>query len=410
MVKDNLFIFRDRIDDKDNRWPIITDAERDAVVNCLDEGEISYYSNDRKIRELEAKFSLYHKRKYALAVNSGTSALFIAYLCCGLCEEDEVLVPNYTFPATVLPLLHIKCKPILVDCEYGLPFPSAIEYAKKITKKTKVMVVTHMDGLPAKSVQLRKLASEHNLLLIEDVAQSLGAVRDGESAGYFGDISIFSLTNKKIVVGGEGGVLLTDNREIYEKAILYSYLQKRSYEEISQGDLQSYCYTGLGFNFRIHPFSAAMACVQFDKFPSEISRRREFENWLTKILLRFDFIEPILPDSNVLKGQYSIKYKVSLSSDAIDRLVIAANEAGIPIERTTTKLLSQTAIFSVGSHSFKVANGLNTNFCFNENETFPNSQDYILSTIRLPALYSAEQKFREKLERSIVTVFGGNYG
>ncbi|WP_445374652.1 DegT/DnrJ/EryC1/StrS family aminotransferase [Photorhabdus tasmaniensis] len=390
-----------------NPWPIISELEKEEILRCLDSGEISYYASGKKIHELEGKFKCFLGRKYAVALNSGTSALYLAFLCCGFSREDEILVQSYTFPATVMPLLHINCTPLLVDNAPGKSYPTVAEFQERLSLKTKAIVITHMDGIPAQMHEIKAFAEKHNLIIIEDCAQALGASRDGSLVGTMGDISIFSITDKKIVVGGEGGILLTDDYTIYEKVILLGYLQKRSFEDVALPELSKFSYTGLGFNFRMHPFAAAMACVQFDSFKKHLENRRKFEKWLDKLLEPFNFVYPIESGKNVVKSQYSIKYFIDNSRCDINELVKAGKRCGLPIEKTTTVPLHRSAIFSNESLEFVKEHGFNERFSRNSDFYFPNSEEYVNNSIRFPALYTNDPKYRDWFSMNIRSLFAG---
>ena len=194
-------------------WPVIGDKTRNAVLNQLYES-ISIYNRSGIIERLENRLSEYYGKKHALLTNSGTSAIHSMFAGSGLNEGDEVIVPAYTFYASATPLFFTGSIPVLADCRKdGNIDPRYVE--SKISKNTKGIAVTHMWGLPCDMESIEKLARKFNLMLFEDASHAHGAKYRGRKIGTFGNASAFSLQAQKILTGGEGGILLTDNDEIF---------------------------------------------------------------------------------------------------------------------------------------------------------------------------------------------------
>ncbi|MFW6017159.1 MAG: DegT/DnrJ/EryC1/StrS family aminotransferase, partial [bacterium] len=254
-------------------WPIIDEEDIIYLNNIIKKNELSFNYTDKEIRKLEDEFINLIDCDYALALNSGTSALHVAFMSIGLKKGDKVAVPSYTFPATVMPLLSLGVNITFIDTEMYSPRLCCTDLKRKLSKDFKCIVVSHLDGIPSNMPRIKRIAEKNNCFLIEDCAQALGSKIDNCNVGNFGDIGIFSLQQKKLIASGEGGVLVTSDRNIYEKAILYSYLQKRSVEEVKDKQLSKYAYTGLGYNFRIHPLSAALANCQLSRFKKILSKR-----------------------------------------------------------------------------------------------------------------------------------------
>lgn len=285
-------------------WPLIENEEKEAVIRQLESGDISVNDRSGIIKELEDNFAGYHGMKYALSVNNGTSALYSAYFACNIHDGDEVIAPAYTFMATVTPLLHLNAVPILCDgqSDTGNILPS--EIIAKITSKTKAIVVTHMWGHPCEMDEIVRIAKEHNLYLIEDCSHAHGATYKGRKVGTFGDVSCFSLQGKKIIYAGEGGILLTNNREIYERAILLGHYRKRTSEEVNSSFLKDFSKTGYGLKFRMHPLAAALANVGLEKLDARIEQRAKNLNYLSELLADIPGIEPPVTYDYVTRGAY----------------------------------------------------------------------------------------------------------
>ena len=191
--------------------------------------------------------------------------MHIAYLASGISKNDEVIVSDYTFPATVIPLFLIGAKPILcdVDKDFANIDPKKIE--KLITKKTKAVAVTHWWGQPCDMEEILRITKKYKLKLIEDCAHAPGAKFKNKFVGNFGDFGCFSLDNNKLLASGEGGVLVSNNYESHQKAILFSDFGSRLYNEIKIQKFKKFIQTGLGTKYRIHFLAAKVADERLKK-------------------------------------------------------------------------------------------------------------------------------------------------
>jgi dTDP-4-amino-4,6-dideoxygalactose transaminase len=277
-------------------WPPITKKTADAVLNQL-QSSISIYDRSGIIEKLENRLAAYHGKKHALLTNSGTSALHSMFVGAGMKDGDEVICPAYTFYATATPLFFTGAIPVLADCrEDGNIDPEEIE--KKINGKTKAIVVTHMWGMPCDMAPIIDVATKNGIMLLEDGSHAHGAIYRGQKAGTFGTASAFSLQGQKTLTGGEGGVLLTDNDEIFYKALLLGHYNKRCLKEIPrQHPLYQYAVTGMGLKLRIHPIAAAIADEQFDNLEDILRGRRAVAKKMIDELGEFPGIKvPRVPD------------------------------------------------------------------------------------------------------------------
>lgn len=226
------------------------------------------------IERFEQLLAEYVGRRYAVVFNSGTSALHAALLAYNIGEGDEVIVPSFTFIATANAPLFVGAKPVFADIEektYGLD-PGDIK--RKITPKTKAIMPMHYGGCPCLIEELGEIAREHDLLLIEDAAESLGATVNGKKAGTYGDCAIFSFCANKIITTGEGGAVVTDSEEIREKLKLvrsHGRAEKANYFSSTE----SMDYVALGYNFRMPDIIAALGIAQLKKIDKIIQMRRQ---------------------------------------------------------------------------------------------------------------------------------------
>ena len=249
-------------------------------------------------------------KKHAVAFNSGTSALHAILLAHGIKQGDEVIVPSFTFIATANSVLFVGAEPVFADIEgdtYGLD-PEDVK--KKITDKTKVVMPIHYGGLPCHIRELKEIAEDHKLLLIEDAAESLGANVDGKPVGSFGDAAMFSFCGNKVMTTGEGGMIATDQHDIYEKLKLirsHGRLEKEGYFT----SIKTMDYVTLGYNWRMSNITAALGISQLKKLDKLIGMRRENAAYMSKHLSNISGVEPPNPPKAYFHvyQMYTIKVK-----------------------------------------------------------------------------------------------------
>ena len=255
-------------------WPIVTEEIIEAVVAALRQGKMSETADTGFNVELEEAFKRYHGCQYALAVNSGTAALDCAVFAAGVGPGDEVitspLVPGYV----VTPILHLNGIPVFadVDPKTGCLAPDEVE--KHITKATRAIMVVHLNGHPADMDPIMEIAARHGLKVIEDCAHSQGSVYKGKKVGILGHVSAFSLQSVKNMPCGEGGMVLTNDQEVYERATFVAHHPARLKQCLTMEKYRRYVDTGLGWNYRIHLAAAAIGVVQMKHFDKIMALRR----------------------------------------------------------------------------------------------------------------------------------------
>lgn len=240
-------------------WPIYGPAAQHRVVELVRDSKTFDYGYGPEIAALESDFASMHGRRFALALSSGTAALFATFSALGLGPGDEVIVPDYTFFSTATPLFLLGAIPVLADVSEpeGNIDPRAAE--DLVGPGTAAIVVTHLWGHPADLGSLRAIACRHGLALVEDCSHAHGSTLDGGPVGRSGDIAIFSIGGHKAVSGGMGGILLTDSEDLYSRACLLATFRHRTDLTIRLPDYHPLLPTGLGGNFRITPIAAVLA-------------------------------------------------------------------------------------------------------------------------------------------------------
>jgi perosamine synthetase len=330
-------------------WPPIGEEELEAVRALTSRGEISYYGREGVLADFEDAFKTYHNCKYALAVSSGTAALHSAFVACGIGPGDEVIAPTHTFLATVTPILATNGLPVLVDCEYDNEGIDPEAVAKAITPRTKALVVTHLWGHPVEMQPILSIAARHKLRVIEDCSHAHGSLYRGEKVGTLGDVGCFSLQSKKIVAAGQGGILITNDQDIYERAILFGHFRVRAEESVFQPDLRKFADTGYGLNYRIHPLGAALAMAQFPKLDDRIEQRRRRLEYLSQGISEIPGITPPTTRPHVTRGAfygYKPRYCAEdLAGLSMDVYIRALRAEGLEIKRPGSEPLHLSSLF-----------------------------------------------------------------
>jgi perosamine synthetase len=267
----------------------------EAVTNIIKKG--TYWATGPQIKEFAERIAEYVETKYAVAFNSGTSALHAILMAYDIKEGDEVIVPSLTFISTANATLFVGAKPVFAEIEdttYGLDLE---DVRKRITNKTRAIIPVHYGGCPCLHIkELKQIAEENNLLLIEDAAAALGAKIGNEKVGTFGDAAMFSFCQSKIISTGEGGIIVTDSKEIYEKLkLIVSHGRAENADYFSSAELMD--YIAIGYNFRMPTMNAALGISQLKKIDRIIDMRRKNAEHYTSNLIDIDGIKPwIHPD------------------------------------------------------------------------------------------------------------------
>lgn len=370
-------------------WPKITADTEEAVKKQLYES-ISIYDNSGVIGRLENALSKIFCRK-TLLTNSGTCALYSMFVGAQFTRDDEVICPTYTFFATVTPLFFTGAIPILADCDTeGNIDPEDIK--RRITKKTKAILITHMWGNPCNMKKIVEIAQKHRLLLLEDISHSFGATYEGKLVGTFGDAAACSLQGQKTLTGGEGGFLLSHSDEFIYRALLLGHYNKRCKNEISSTDkLAKFSLTGMGLKFRIHPLAAAVAEEQLTKINTILKGRRKIAEILIKGLSGVKGIEVPKLGSEKESSWYAfiLKYKSEelggLSREKFYESLEAEGCTEIDIPSSTSPL-HLINLFQNPEELFpEYASKLNY-----KKGDFPNAEKFHESILKLPVWYEEQ--------------------
>ena len=294
--------------------PIIKEEEIEEVVKVLKSG---FIAQGPKVAEFEEKFAEFVGAKYAIATSSGTTALHVALLSCGIGEGDEVITTPFTFAATGNSILYTGARPAFVDIDkdtFNID-PEKIEEA--ITSKTKAIMPVQLYGQSADMDKINEIAKKHDLYVIEDAAQAHGSIYKDKKVGNMGDMACFSFYPTKNMTTSEGGMITTNNKELAEKARMIR----------AHGETNRYEHAVLGYNFRMTDIAAAIGLAQLKKIDGFNQKRIDNANYLTKELEDIDGIATpkVLDKVKHVYHQYTIK----IESGDRDEWVKFLNENGI---------------------------------------------------------------------------------
>ncbi len=255
--------------------PDITDAERKAVQDVLKTPTLSL---GPQIRAFEKRLAKFAGRKYAIVVNSGTSALHLIIRSLGIGKGDEVITTSFSFIASANAMLFEGAKPVFVDIgkdTFNID-PAKIERA--ITKRTKAILAVDVFGQPAAWDKILVIAKKYRLKVIEDSAEAIGAAYKGKKCGSFGNASIFSFYPNKQMTTGEGGVILTDDKKIAE--LCWSMTNQGR----KQGEGKWLEHVRLGYNYRMTEMQAALGLAQLKRLPEMLRRRAAVASLYSRLL------------------------------------------------------------------------------------------------------------------------------
>lgn len=248
--------------------PEISDAELNAVGEVLKSG---YLVQGKFVRKFEEKIEAYLHVNHAIAVSNGTAALHLALVSLGIGYGDEVIVPDFTFPATANVVELVGAKPVFVDIQLDTFNIDMTQIEAKIKKNTKAIIPVHEFGLAANLDDIIDMSKKYGLFVIEDAACALGTTYKEEFAGTKGDIGCFSLHPRKAITTGEGGIIVTNNDEIASKL----QILRNHGMTMTDGIVD---FVQAGFNYRMTDIQGAIGNVQIEKLDYIIERRRQLAN------------------------------------------------------------------------------------------------------------------------------------
>lgn len=344
------------------------------------------------ISEFQDKAKKYFGLKHILPTNSGTSALFEMFYAVGLQPNDEVIVPVYTFFATATPLFVLGCIPILADClDNGNINPEDIK--RKITSKIKAIVITHMWGIPCDMDEIMEVSKTYNIPILEDSSHAHGALYRGKMAGTFGQCSAWSLGAKKLITGGQGGMLGTNNDDVYQKAVLFGHANNKRIKDITLENLLPYTTSGVGLNLRMHPFSAALIIDQLEHYKNQVEEKNEVAKYLINEIENIPGLKtPRIPKNSRPAWYgfpiiYDSTYFNNIPREKFVDALIAEGATGFDIPHTTSPL-TEFDIFNERGVHFDRTKKIKKYYSKND---FVNAERFHANIFKLPVWYGNER-------------------
>lgn len=277
-----------------------------------------------EISKLEEKLCNITGAKYAVAVSNGTAALHIACLAAGIKKGDEVITTPMTFAASANCAIYCGARPVFADINPETYNISQASIRENITSHTKAVVAVDFTGQAVELDEIKDICNEHNLILIEDAAHSIGTKYKGKPVGSIANMTCFSFHPVKTVTAGEGGAVLTNSKDLYEKLLLFrSHAITRDPSQMVNptGEKWYYEQVGLGFNYRITDFQAALLSSQLDKLEMFSSRRKEIVNLYNQAFSQIPevTVQKEIPESDTTRHLYILRFN-------LDKLEVSRRE------------------------------------------------------------------------------------
>ena len=281
--------------------PSLNGNEKKYVNQCLEENWIS--SRGRFIQQFEDKFKKFVRSNSATTCCNGTVALHLALLALDVKEGDEILVPTFTYIASVNAIRYCNATPIFIDSIYKTLQLDHKTIESKISKKTKAIIVPHLYGYSAEMDVIRSIAKKNNLLVIEDCAEAFGTYYKNNHVGTFGDIAIFSFFGNKTITTGEGGMVVSNNKELIDKVIHFKCQGLVSYNPKSNSTLE-YLHDVVGYNYRMTNVCAAIGLAQMERAEETLSRKIEIAERYHSNLQGISQLKVFKPDNKDIICSY----------------------------------------------------------------------------------------------------------
>jgi dTDP-4-amino-4,6-dideoxygalactose transaminase len=324
-------------------WPFFTHEESDAVSRVLLSNEVNYWTG-LECRKFEHEFADFVGTKYAVATSNGTTALDLSFIALRLVEGDEVIVTSRTFLASVSSIVNAGAIPVFADVSLGSQNITAESISKVLTSKTKAIICVHLAGWPCDMDPIIDLAKKHDLFIIEDCAQAHGAVYKGQSVGSLGHIGAWSFCQDKIMTtGGEGGMVSTNDRELWSRMWAYKDHGK-SWEAVYEREHPPgfrWLHDSFGTNWRMTEMQAAIGRIQLTRMGDWSAKRLANANTIWKTAKKLNGLRvPSLScdgckgncDQNKRCIHAAYKCYVYVKGTEADRdaIMMSINEQGVP--------------------------------------------------------------------------------
>jgi perosamine synthetase len=314
--------------------PALGIEERNAVLEVVDSG---FLTEGRKTRELEAAVAKFLDVPYAITANNATLGLTIALVALGVGPGDEVIVPDFTFIATANAVVLAGATPVFADVSPSSFTLDLVDAARRVTPRTKAVVPVHLNGRAADMAELARFGRRRGLAIVEDAAQALGSRQRGRCLGTFGEAGVFSLGTTKIITTGQGGIIATRRKDLYEACIRL--------KDHGRATRASETHETFGFNSKFTDLQAALGLAQLGKLPERMEKKRELFRGYRDELAGLAGIA--FPPTDLAE---TVPWFVDILCADRERLASHLHAAGIETRRFYRPLHSQPCFQAAGSY------------------------------------------------------------
>lgn len=331
-------------------WPISDEKEKMAMKEVLDSG--SWWRNGGiQTKEFEKEFAAYQGAVYGITAANGTQALEIALKALGIGSGDEVIVPDFTFFSTVSCVLEVGAVPVLVDVRPDTFCMDVCEVEKAVTPKTRAIIPVHMAGNIADMDRINSIAGKYGLSVVEDAAHAHGACWGERGAGTLGDVGIFSFQNAKLMSAGEGGAIISDDKELIDKAFL----------ELNCGRAENdttYQHVRVGTNARLSEMQGAILRVQLSRLREQTLLREKNYVYLEKRLKTISGITlQKIDERTTTDSHYMVMFyydEKAFGGVCRDEFVAYLRGAGIPCNRSFEAIHNLPVLQTLPKEQWKI--------------------------------------------------------
>jgi dTDP-4-amino-4,6-dideoxygalactose transaminase len=321
------------------RWPIHDGAEESRVLEVLRSGEWWY---GEKVRQFEREFAAFQGAAYGVSCTNGTTAIELGLRALGILPGDEVIVPPYTFIATASAVVTIGAVPVFADIEPDTLCLDPEDAARKITSRTRAIIPVHVAGRFAEMERINELAKSHGLAVLEDAAHAWGSEWDGRGVGTLGRCGTFSFQVSKNITAGEGGILVTDDKELADLCRSFSHCGR------TEGSAW-YDHNNLGSNLRLTEIQAAMLLAQLARLPNHVARRQRNAALLDEALADITAIQLLSAAPRMTRRSYHMYiFRMNEAELGIsrERFIEALVAEGVPASAGWYRPLYRNGVFA----------------------------------------------------------------
>jgi dTDP-4-amino-4,6-dideoxygalactose transaminase len=321
------------------RWPIHDESEESRLLDVLRSGEWWYGA---QVQDFEREFAAFQGAAYGVTCTNGTTALEMGLRALGVVAGDEVIVPPYTFIATATAVVTIGAIPVFADIDPETLCLDPNDVAQKISPRTRAIIPVHVAGRIADMPRINELAQAHNLAVLEDAAHAWGSQHDGHGAGTLGQCGTFSFQVSKNITAGEGGILVTDDKDVADLCRSFTHCGR------TEGSAW-YDHNNLGSNLRITEFQAAILLAQLARLGEHVARREKNAALLDEALADSPAIRQLAPAPRMTRRSYHLYiFRVNETELGIprERFIEALQAEGVPASEGWYRPLYRNGVFA----------------------------------------------------------------